>query len=339
MIYRIFLMRRLEAFIENALFRKRDMSNQDNDVTALGRRGLLLGGALASLAAASGQAAAGSAERTSMGVAVEPLSSPGIPSIGSPALDGHVYRAVVAYEFVPYFATAVKTFGGFGVYAATSGGPMRACVDIAPGALVGDVEFYLYNVSTDRAVGTACISVPGELLLSSIGAVAIARPRVPSVVAVRAVPMFRGPFPLGTKLCLTVDTPPDGTVQIVGARVGFLFGGGQIALQPKQVRVLNTKTDGGPVAAGEKRAVVLSETHLPPGTTGVILRVTTVGATTAGNLNVFGYSSPPAYPNVYYGASVTSAAELTIPVGVDRKVNILASTATHVALDIVGTIA
>ncbi|WP_374309487.1 hypothetical protein [Methylocella sp.] len=317
------------------------MSDEEQGLPALGRRGLLLGGGvLAGLAAAGGRpAGAAPAGLAGMGVSAQPLTSPIVTGIGSAPLNGYVYRAVGMYEFLPFNPAAAKTWGGQGVYSANVGTSMRACVDIPSGALVADVEYYVYNSSANQTVCDSYLYVPGLGTISSVGASALVPGGGSSIGAYRAAVSMQGPYPLGAKLYVSIGTPADGTIQINGARVGLLLGGGQLAAQPKQVRVYDTTAGGGAIATGETRSVTLPASYLPPGTTAVILDVTTSGASAAGNLKVFGSSSPPSSPNVYYGAGVTSAAEITVAVSPNRKVKILASRTTHAALDIVGTIA
>ena len=155
-------------------------SSEPEPHAELGRRGLLVGGA-AALAAGGVLAVAGpglvdaagaqplAAGDGTEGVAPsphvagsEPQSSPITTTIGSAPISGFTYRNVCMYDFEPFDPNAHKTWGGSGVYSAVTATSMRAIIDIPAGALLQDVEYYIYNNTGSSAFPDTYLYVPGQ---------------------------------------------------------------------------------------------------------------------------------------------------------------------------------
>src|SRR6185437_2244629 len=97
------------------------------------------------------------------------------------------------------------------------------------GALVKDVEYYVYNNSGSNFYPDTYLYVPGQGTISSIGASAPV-PTGTSISATKVTVTQQGPYPLGSRLLVSASTPSTGLVQINGARVGFSQGAGTLGL-------------------------------------------------------------------------------------------------------------
>ncbi|TWH03199.1 hypothetical protein L615_001200000680 [Nocardioides sp. J9] len=166
-------------------------------------------------------------------------------------------------------------------------------VDAPAGARLREVELYAHNTSphdvsatvrlwsshrgygdgTDRVLGALTIP-PG----SALGAVRLELPEDE-----------QGPYPGGTKPCLRLHTPVDGTVQVTGARFGFSGGCLETALLPAPRRVHDTQDAGagGILRAGRTRTIALPDSVITPFTAGVIVNLTALRGARAGVLRAF----------------------------------------------------
>lgn len=231
------------------------------------------------------------------------------------------------------------------MYTAGYGGGMRASVQIPAGALIRDVEYYMYNGGTSTAFASAYLWVPGSGYINSINADA----SVPgggasaSAVAVREVTpeITWGPYPVGVELILSVDTPTDGSVQMNGARIGFSGGAGTTGLLDAPVRAYDSRSSGGKIAAGTTRTITLPSSVIAPGTTGAILNVTAVGATAGGYMTIYSAAvgQPTASSINYRGDGSAIANGMTVAVSSARQIKIFAYSAVHVIVDVTGVVA
>lgn len=315
----------------------------------LNRRGLFVGGgaALAAGAFAYGAPSAEADTKSPHGdgtssARVHPHASPVTSTIASAPVSGWTYRTVSMYDFFPFYPQAQRTWGGWGVYSAGTGSPMRATMEIPPGALVRDVEYYIYNNSSSQQSGSAYLFTPGSGFISSLSADASVAPNS-GLIAARAATTSDswGPFPIGARLVLSLSTPTDGTVQINGARVAFSGGAGATGLLNSPVRAYDSRAHDGKIASGATRTITLPASIVGPGTAAVILNVTAVNATAGGYLNIYSAagSEPTASALNYRGDGSATANGMVVAVSNARQIKIKASSAVQVIVDVTGVIA
>ena len=308
----------------------------------VGRRGLILGAGAGSLVAGSVAlpAVIDSAEANG-GDGTEGVTSPrdGSPiatSIASAPQTGLVYRSVMMYDFFPFNPASQKTWGGFGTYSAVSATSMRASLEIPPGAVVADVEYYIYNSSGGTVVPDTYISVPGQGTISSIGASGVV-PSTGSVTATRVVvpDTTHGPYPSGTRLLVSLSTPATGTVQLNGARVGFRHGDATLGLLQHPARVFH-----GKLTKGRTHVVTLPATLRAAGTVGVQVNLLAQSARKAGGVTVWSPGSPrPSEPLIFFpkgGAGVANAA--TVPVSAAGTFLLRSSQTVHLTVVALSTV-
>ena len=315
---------------------------------SLARRNLLIGGGAALAAgafvcgaepAAAIPAPHGDGTRSTT---VHPDGSPIITTIASPPVSGWTYRVASMYDFFPFYAASQRTWGGSGMYTAATGGPLRASVEIPAGALVRDVEFYVYNSSATSTSGQAYLYTPGSGSIAGVGGSA-AVPPGSAIQAARAVisSSYWGPYPMGSRLILDVDTPADRSVQVNGVRVGFSGGAGSTGLLDAPIRAYDSRSTGGKIPNGGTRTITLPSSVVVPGTSAAILNVTAVGATAAGFMTVFSAAAalPTASSLNYRGDGTATANGMTVAVSSARQIKIYAYKAVHVIVDVTGVIA
>jgi hypothetical protein len=320
----------------------------DDPVPAIARRGLIIGAGAAALAAGAAAVQPAAAKPTSphgSEVITHPRSANGSPittTIASAPISGYTYRTVSMYDFEPFYAASQKTWGGQGVYTASSGGPLRASVEIPPGALVRDVEYYIYNNSGSPVSPDTYLYVAGTGSLASIGA----SPSVgssASITATRATVAAAnyGPYPLASRLLISLTTPTDGTVQINGARVGFTQGSGEFGLLSTPYRAYDSRVTGGKLAADATRTVTLPSSIVVPGTSGVIVNLTAVNGEANGYLKLFSAAAaePTSSALNFSGSGAAIANGLIVAVSSGRQINIKANQNVHFVVDVTGIVA
>lgn len=312
----------------------------------VGRRGLLLGGGAAALAAgalgradrAEAQPARPDGDGTAAG-RLHPNDSPITTTIASAPISAFTYRTVCMYDFRPFNPAAQPTWGGNGVYPGVVGTTMRATVEIPPGALVQDVEYYVYNNSGSDFLPDSHIYVPGHGSISSIGA-SVVIPSTGTITASRAPVTQTGPYPIGARLLVSLTMPSTGAIQVNGARVGFQVGAAGTGLLPRPFRAYDSRVSGGKIAANSTRTVTLPASIVPSGTTGVLVNITATDASAEGFLKVSSAAAAePAASALNYPAHSSIANAMTVAVSSGRQLHIKASSAVHVIVDVTGTIA
>ena len=263
------------------------------------------------------------------------------PTIASAPVNGRIYRSISAFEMQPESGYADgKAYGGNGNYCNTTSDYLAGFYNAPAGALLRDVEFYVYNNSGGDTTGYAILWSSALGGLETLGSIAIPSTGALSATLLTLDSSGWGPYPTGTKVGVSVLTTSDTNVQFNGARLGFSNGNGETALLTTPARVYDTSVSGGKFASNETRTVTLPTSRCPPGTAAVILTVTASGATANGALTLYGAASPvPANPSLYYTTTTPTAVQITVGVSPARQVNILSSMQTNVALDLVGTIA
>jgi hypothetical protein len=324
------------------------MSMEQDPVAAIGRRGLIIGAGAAALIAGAAAVQPAAAKPTSphgSEVITNPRSAEGSPittTIASAPLSGYTYRTVSMYDFEPFFPASQRTWGGSGTYTAGTEGPLRATVEIPPGALVRDVEYYVYNNSGSPVFPDAYLYVAGHGTISSINAT-VSVPSSASISATRAVvgAATYGPYPLASRLLISLDTPTTGTVQINGARVGFTQASGEIGLLSTPFRAYDSRVTGGKLTAGTTRTVTIPANIVVPGTTGLIVNLTAVQGEANGYLKLFSAAAaePASSALNFSGSGAAIANGLIVAVSSGRQINIKADKTVHFVVDVTGTIA
>ena len=268
----------------------------------------------------------------------EPRTSPITTTIGSAPISGFTYRNVCMYDFEPFDPNAHKTWGGSGVYSAVTATAMRAIIDIPAGALVQDVEYYVFNDTGSSVFPDTYLYAPGQGTIASVGAGATIA-STGTITANRAVVSQQGPYPLGSKLLVSVSTPTSGALQINGARVGFTEGSGSVGLLPTPVRAYDSRSGDGRLAANTTRTITLPSSVVLPGTTGVVANVTAVDGDSVGFIQVWSAAgSEPTASSINFVAGSPIANAMIIGVSNARKISLRANVAVDVVIDLIGTI-
>ena len=270
--------------------------------TQFARRSLLVG---AGTAVAGGLVAAGagpalaapvhpSGDGTSAAHAGPGKSSPITSTIASNPASGAVYRFVDMYDFKPFDTTAITTWGGQGVYTSNVVTPLRASMDVPPGSTIRDIEYYISNSSGGAVTCSSYVHVPGSGLIWNIGADLDIPAGDGTIVAGRIAPSLAGPYPFGARLLVSCTTRTDGTVEVNGARAGFVRAGAGTTLLAAPVRAYDSRATGGKFGVNETRTITISGGLVPPGTSGLIANLTATGSTAPGYLKVFARRNEPA---------------------------------------------
>ena len=327
------------------------MSTEQDPVPAIGRRRLIIGAGAAALVAGATAVQPAAAKPTSphdSEVITNPGTAQGSPiatTIASAPISGYTYRTVCMLDFEPISPASGRTWdsqGGGGVYTPNAFAALLATVEIPPGALVRDVEYYIYNNSGSQVFPDAYLYVAGTGQKYSIGAI-VSVPSSGSITATRAVilPANYGPYPLASRLLVSLTTRTDGTVQINGARVGFTQGSGDIGLLDAPYRAYDSRVTGGKLTAGSTRTVTLPSSIVAPGTSGVIVNLTAVNGEANGYLKL--YSAAAAEPSAsalnFSGSGAAIANGLTVAVSSGRQIIVKAEKSVHFILDVTGTVA
>ncbi len=319
--------------------------NQELDGSAAGvsRRALFAGAAGAALLA-GGVASPATADAAPAGgdgvapAAVQPDGQPGPTSIGSAPRSGYVYRSACMYDFRPFDPAGQPTWGGSGVYTAGVSTPLRATFEVPAGALLKDVEWYVYNTGVPVSASLYQYT-PGSGLIWNLTADTSIPSSAQTAAYRTAIPAAdAGPYSVGSRLLASLSTPTDGSVQINGVRLGFTQAAATTGLLPAPVRAYDSRVTGGPVVAGTTRTVTLPSSVVVPGVTGVLVNITATGATADGYLKVYpGNASAPAASALnFQEKSIANA--IVVGVSSSRQIKIYASRTVHVIVDITGTL-
>ena len=241
------------------------------------------------------------------------------------------------YDFKPFDPNAKLTWGGSGTYSAGTGTALRASIEIPLGALVKDVEYYIYNNTGSPFVPDTYLYVPGQGTIASIGA-APSIPTGTSITATRVTVSQQGPYPFGSRLLVSCPTPSTGLVQVNGARVGFTLGVATTALLPVPIRAYDSRAAGSILGANTTRTITLPTTCAPTGASGVLASVTAVQPTAPGVLKVYAAGAAKPVPDTLHFLAGGNPVTSTVPVGISsaRQLTIFASAATHVFIDVLG---
>jgi hypothetical protein len=277
---------------------------------------------------------------------------------GPPALDGPGGRATpitstlasapeagVRYEFRGPFDFVVEnpsaglTWSSLGVYASGGESTIWTSFDLPPGAIVHDIEWYVYNASGAGTSGFGrAWTASSANLTSSIVDVAI--PSASGVNRRRALApaSTQGPFPHGCRAFCGLPTRPDGEVRTNGVRIGYRPAAGAVALLPQAKRVYDSRSST-PFAPNETRTVSLAGA-IPAGALGAVISLSITGCQHKGTLRLGAGGTVPSATAIQWartGDQVTTAANS--PIDGARRVAIksVGSTGTtHVVVDVVG---
>ena len=144
----------------------------------------------------------------------------------------------------------------------------------------------------------------------------------------------------GGKVCYYASAPTDVIVDVTGQAGGSASGGYQPA---SPYRVLDTRSNGGALAAGATRAITVTGSaggnRIPAGSPGAVLNVTSTGAAGSGFLTLYpcGATRPTASTlNVRSAGAIANST--TVALSSSGQVCVYASQKTHVILDIQGAV-
>lgn len=273
-------------------------------------------------------------------VARQMLGSPVTTGAGSSPISGYVYRTLSMYDFFPFWADSKRSWNGYGTHCTAMAGPLRGSIEIPAGALVRDVEYYVSNNSGSNVVPFAAIYVPGNGSITVIGAQPTIASSASGIQTVRTdiTAANYGPYPLGTRLIVNVDTPVSGLVQVNGARVGFSGGAGQTGLLPAPVRVYDSRLTDGQFTTNSSRTVTLPASVVPPGATGVLLNITAVGLA-PGYFKVYpAGAAEPTSSSINYNPGEAIANAMVVGVNASRQLRVFSTSPAHIIFDVTGIV-
>jgi hypothetical protein len=303
---------------------------------ALAGANALAGPASAALGAVSTPAHGGPADRGPIEKGVPADLNP----IGSPALAGYTYRYLSMWDFTPEnFASGRTWTSAGGVYSPVgSGDTLWAMAELPPGAVLGDVEWYLSAKATTELMGRIWVAGTPTLMKqicdgSIVGSSTPGEVRAARVVASSTT---NGPYPAGTMIALGVFTPADASVAINGARIGFKSAPTGEVLLPTPVRVYDSRP-GKPIRPKATRTHSLA-THLPVGATAAIVTVTVMNTVRSGRLTVHdaGGSAPGVTSVVWDRGGETIANTTETRVNGARKIAVASTGKTDYTIDLLG---
>jgi hypothetical protein len=261
-------------------------------------------------------------------------AAPPLTSIASPPEPGVVYVGRSMDDFRPF--TGGRIFGGYGVAGDQS--DLRATFELPPGALLRDLEVYLHNTVT--ATGVLAAAVPGSGYLFTLQALSFGAGPAGVRRHVRLVPNHvTGPYPHGSTIVVVIDTKPDATVQINGARLGFTVGAGRQMILPNPVRVYDSRQTGGAVAPGKTRTIPLGSA-VPAGATAALVSLSITDTHGVGTLRLGRAGITPTATAIQWdgaGQKVTTSA--TSRVNANREIAVVSASSsgpTHVVVDVIG---
>ncbi len=136
---------------------------------------------------------------------------------------------------------------------------------------------------------------------------------------------------------------PSGLADAAGSDVAADAGpGGEGGLHmlPAPVRLLDTRTWSGPLAAGGVARVAVAPVAPTPGASAALVSLVQVDACAAGYLTAYPCGSAPPNASVVNGGDGTTVANAAlVPLGADGEVCVYASATTDVIVDLLGVVA
>jgi hypothetical protein len=263
--------------------------------------------------------------------------------IASAPLSGYSYVFRGMWDFTPENFISGRTWtSAGGTYAPVgSGDTLWTLVEVPPGAVLGDVEWYLSADATTELMGRVWVAGTPTLMKVVADGTIAATSTHGLVRAQRVVPTSgtNGPYPHGTMLAFGVFTPSDASVAVNGIRVGFKQGAARTGLLPAPVRVYDSRTAGGKFAAGSARTISLASV-IPAGASGALVNITALSGEGTGYLKVYpsSASAPAASAINFSGSGAAIANSMTVAVSSARAIRIYASDKVHVIVDVTGNV-
>ncbi len=257
-------------------------------------------------------------------------------TIASAPVSGWTYRFASFFDFSTE-GTGVRSWGGYGTYSTTSD-YLWTSVDVPAGALVRDIEWYVYNASGSTYT---CLNRLWEAgngsLFTSLGDT-----QVPSGTGIRAVRTVvpsstYGPYPNGIKVTLGLATPSSGSVQVNGVRVG-MSNAGSLGTLAKPIRVYSTRAGGGKLRKGKTRTITLPPSTISPGVGAVLLHIRVDGVKKPGTLTVWPGDGARPGQTIGYAKNDAIIEALTVGISSARQLKLSSSQNAHVAVDLVGIV-
>jgi hypothetical protein len=287
---------------------------------------------------------ASTARTASSNSVLQPHSLPaGLPTpIASAPVPGVSYQFRDFEEFIPEaFAQGRAWSPAGGVYPNLEDGLMSVSFDLAPGATLYDVEWYVYNGSPGALSGLLRIWVAGTPEFF-FGGVDTTIPTGTTVTATRAaVPAAsNGPFPHGCRAVAGINMPSDGSAEINGVRVGFHNAPTAPVLLPSPVRVYDSRSHDGPLAIGHTRNIPLGS-NLPPGAVGAVVNLTVTDTVGSGFLTLYAAGVPqPGTSSInWFASGQTLANQATTAVGSGNQLTVFAGNETQFLVDLLAYLA
>jgi hypothetical protein len=311
--------------------------------STISRRGLMAG-----LGAAGGAIALGTVTPASAAPVAAPTTprrqlqrdTPpgGISPISSAPQFGVGYQFRCWDDFFPEDDLGYgRKFGGGGFYTNVASDYLAATFDLAPGATLYDLEWYVDN-SADMTV-YANVWASNQAVLNTFWSTTI--PASSGVTAHRFVipSNVNGPYPHGTRLMVAAATATNGTTLINGVRAGFKNAPRTPVLLTTPVRAYDSRTVDGPLSSGHSRTISLAA-YLPDGAAGAIVNPPVVQTVTSGYMKVYaaGTPEPPTSTVNWFGSGQAIGNQSTTAVSLDRSVTVTVrgGHSTQIVLDVVG---
>lgn len=324
----------------------RMISDASRDPIPLARRRLLLGAGASALIAGGLRGMPAEAKPTA-----PPVGDPGPNAADKAAaarvtpstlVSGYVYRSVSWADFTPDPFSLGRNFGGHGAYTVTGAGTLWATLDLPPGAVVREIEWYASNASG------ASVALYGRRWRAGEASFAwgLADDAISTAAAgVRARRVFVSlqnqiPFAAGTKIALGFASNGTSNTQIAGARVG-LTGGGAVTMREVPYRAYDSRDpDKGILPGGSTRTLTLPGFAAPSGTSAAIVNLTALGASANGYLRAYAAGAvAPTTSSINFAAQSTAIANgLLVGISSTRQLVVYASATTHFLIDVLGTV-
>ncbi|MCU1498819.1 MAG: hypothetical protein JWM47_2772 [Acidimicrobiales bacterium] len=260
---------------------------------------------------------------------------PGLVEISSTPVEGVSYRFLTMFDFSP--ETGTREWSGNGGTFVNTTGFLWASLDLPPGAVLRDVEFYTRNSA--EAAGWVRIWRSGNAFLPTTGA-DVTIPAAADLHATRLVipASTNGPFPHGTKLQIGYPNTT-ATNLINGARVGFSPGPLETVLLPTPVRAYDSRETGGPIAPNATRTISLAS-QLPVGAVGALINLSITNTNGSGTLRVGKSTETPVATAIQWSRTddkVTTSVTTKVSGGRQIAVKSVASGGpTDVVVDVIG---
>jgi hypothetical protein len=214
---------------------------------------------------------------------------------------------------------------------------LTASFDLPPGARLYDVEWYVYNASSQQVSCLLRIYSAGSGQFLTV-AVDTTVPANAGMVAQRAdVPSTsNGPFPSGTRAVACLFTSTDATVQINGVRVGYTKAPLRTVLLPAPVRIVDSRTSGG--ALNNTSRTISLAGHTPIGALGAVVNLTVVNTVSTGflALTAAGSTATPTSTVHWFASGQTVANQATSAISGSRTITLTAHGSTQFLVDLIG---